>query len=83
MTRTESVHKLEIQSIKEEFADVFKEELGLLICLDRGRIELKEGSSSKFYKPWPIPFTLRIQVEEDKWPMVNYNQWTRVNGQRL
>ena len=65
MTRAESVHKLEIQSIKEEFADVFRKNyVGLLIGLE-AEIELKEGSSPKFYKPRPIPFTLRTQVEEE------------------
>ena len=60
MTKTD---KLEIQSIKEEFADVFKEELGLLIGLE-AEMELKEGTSPKFCKPRPIPFTLYTQVEE-------------------
>ena len=50
MTKTESGHKFQIQSIKEEFADVFKEELGLLIGLE-AEIELKEGTSPKFCKP--------------------------------
>ena len=59
-----SVHKVDIQSLKEEFADVFKEELGLLVGIE-AEIELKEGTSSKFCKPRPIPFALRSQVEEE------------------
>ena len=61
--KTKAVHKLEVQSIKQEFADVFKEELGLLNGLE-AEIELKEGTSPKFCKARPIPFTLRTQVEE-------------------
>jgi len=61
--KTKAVHKLEIQSIKQEFADVFKEELGLLNGLE-AEIELKEDSSPKFCKACPIPFTLHTQVEE-------------------
>ena len=81
-TRTESVYKLEIQSIKEEFADVFKEELGLLIGLE-AEIELKESTSpnhGQFYLHY-VPKWKRSY--ENRWPMVNYNQLTRVNGQRL
>ena len=59
-----SVHKVDIQSLKEEFADVFKEELGLLVGIE-AEIELKEDTSSKFCKPRPIPFALRSQVEEE------------------
>ena len=59
-----SVHKVDIQSLKEEFADVFKEELGLLVGIE-AEIELKEGTSSKFCKPRPILFALRSQVEEE------------------
>ena len=58
-----SVHKVGIQSVKEEFADVFKEELGLLV--GKAVIELKEGTSSKFCKSRPIPIALHSQVEEE------------------
>ena len=55
---------MESQSIKEEFAEVFKEELGLLVGLE-AEIELKEGTSPKFCRARSIPFTLRRQVEEE------------------
>ena len=63
-TMARSIHQVQSQSIKEEFAEVFKEELGLLVGLE-AEIELREGTSPKFCKAHPIPFTLRIQVEEE------------------
>ena len=42
----------------------FKEKLGLLVGPE-AEFELKEGTSPKFCKAPPNPFTLRTQVEEE------------------
>ena len=58
-----SINALNIDSIKEEFPDVFKEELGMLKGIEV-EIELQQGVSPKFCKSRPIPFSLRSQVEQ-------------------
>lgn len=45
----------------KKFADVFKEELGLLMGLE-AEIELKEGTSPKFCKSRPISFVLCTSI---------------------
>ena len=57
------IHKMDTDMLKQEFPDVFKEELGLLQGIE-AVIELKECSKPKFCKSRPIPFALREQVEE-------------------
>ena len=64
MANAGSVHQVENQSIKEEYAKFSKEELGLLVGLE-AEIELKEGTSPKFCKACSILFTLCRQVEEE------------------
>ena len=58
-----SVHKVDEMSLKKEFCDVFKKELGLLQGVE-AVIELKEGTKPRFCKNHPIPFALREQVEQ-------------------
>ena len=58
-----SVHKVDEMSLKKEFCDVFKRELGLLQGVE-AVIELKEGTKPRFCKNRPIPFALREQVEQ-------------------
>ena len=58
-----SINALNIDSIKEEFPDVFKEELGMLKGIE-AEIELQQRVSPKFCKSRPIPFSLRSQVEQ-------------------
>ena len=54
---------MNIDSIKEEFPDVFKEELGMLKGIE-AEIELQQVVSPNFCKSRPIPFSLRSQVEQ-------------------
>ena len=58
-----SVHKVDEMSLKKEFCDVFKRELGLLQGVE-AVIELKEGTTPRFCKNRPIPFALRELVEQ-------------------
>ena len=58
-----SIHMLDSITLKKEFPDVFKEELGLLQGIE-AVIDLKEGSKPRFCKSRPIPFALREQVEQ-------------------
>ena len=58
-----TIKVVNIDLIKEEFPDVFKEELGMLKGIE-AEIELQQGVSPKFCKPRPIPFSLRSQVEQ-------------------
>ena len=50
-------------TLKSEFPDVFKKELGFLQSIE-AVIDLKEGSKPRFCKSHPIPFALRKQVEQ-------------------
>ena len=59
-----SVHKVDEMSLRKEFPDVFRKELGLLQGVE-AVIELKEGSKARFCKGRPISFALREQVEQD------------------
>ena len=68
-----SINVVNVESIREEFPDIFKEELAMLKGLE-AEIELQQGISPKFSKSRPIPFSLRSQVEQtlhSKWLMVN------------
>ena len=58
-----SVHKMDSMTLKSEFPDVFKKELGFLQSIE-AVIDLKEGSKPRFCKNRPIPFALREQVEQ-------------------
>ena len=58
----QSINAVNVELIREEFPDVFKEELGMLKGLE-AEIQLQPGVSPKFCKPCPIPFSLRTQVE--------------------
>ena len=49
---------------KRNLQKFLREELGLLFSLE-AEIKLKEGTSPKFCKACPIPFTLHTQVEEE------------------
>ena len=55
-----SVHKVDIQSLKEEFADVFKEELGLLVSIE-AEIELKKALVPNFANrdPFHLPYVVK------------------------
>jgi len=59
----QSINAVNVESIREEFPEVFKEELGMLKGLE-AEIELQPGVSPKFCKPRPIPFSLCTQVEQ-------------------
>ena len=62
-TQMKSINMVNVESIREEFPEVFKEELGMLKGLE-AEIELQPGVSSKICKPRPVPFSLRSQVEQ-------------------
>ena len=52
-----SIHKVDEMSLRKEFPDVFRKELGLLQGIE-AVIELKEGSKARFCKSRRIPFAL-------------------------
>ena len=58
-----SIHKVDSITLKSEFPDVFKKELGFLQSIE-AVIDLKEGSKPRLCKSRPIPFALREQVEQ-------------------
>ena len=58
-----AIKVVNVDLIKEEFPDVFKEELGMLKGIE-AEIELQQGVLPRFCKPRPIPFSLRSQVEQ-------------------
>ena len=47
MLHCHAMHKMQGESLQQEFPSVFKEELGLLVEME-AEIELKEGSKPKF-----------------------------------
>ena len=46
-----------------EFADVFKDELGVLKHIE-AVVTVQESTSPRFHKPQPVPFDLREKVEK-------------------
>ena len=63
MLHCHAMHKMQGESLQQEFPSVFKEELGLLVGME-AEFELKEGSKPNFCKSRPILFALREKVEE-------------------
>ena len=57
------MRQLDSITLKREFPDVFKEELGLLQGIE-AVIDLKESSKPRFCKSHPFPFALHEQVEQ-------------------
>ena len=68
--------------IKTEFADVFKEELGLLKGIEAS-VTVDESAPPRFHKPRPVPFALKEkvehqldkQVEDGELIPVNKSEW--------
>ena len=53
-----------LQSILEEHADIFRDELGKLQGV-KAKIYVEEGVQPRFEKSRPVPFTIRKKVEEE------------------
>ena len=49
--------------IMTEFADVFKDELGLLKGI-QANVTVDEPASPRFHKPRPVPFALKEKIEQ-------------------
>ena len=58
----QSVHSVEATTLRDEYSEVFKEELGLLQDIEAD-IELTTDARPRFCKSRSVPFALRDQVE--------------------
>ena len=64
MERVSQVHYTsEATNLVTEFADVFKDELELLKCIQVS-VTVDEAAPPQFHKPKPVPFALKEKVEQ-------------------
>ena len=79
---TSEILKIEVKDMEEIFPKVFSKNLGCLKGV-KVNIPIPPEAKPKFFKPRPVPYSLRLRVDEelDKlegqkvWKKVKYSRW--------
>ena len=61
---SDTVHEVTADSVVNELADLFTEELRLIKRV-RAHVQLRPDATPKLYKPRPVPFAVKEKIEAD------------------
>ena len=53
-----------VEKVLDEYSEVFQDEICTLKST-KAKLTLKEGSKAKFCKVWPVPYTMKPEVERE------------------